>query len=185
MTLKLGVLVLSLTAVVHAQEKSGPKQAPAPPSAPKMTAEGRKFVEGWLGTWTSTDTTYTMGDQKMQGSLKMTCESVSSGWGALCKGVLSGPGMPPSQATFLMGWDIATGQAHMFEIGDTAEVHDHSGRWIDDKSVSLVRQGKALDGKMEKDACTATWVTPRELKFDCTGTQGAATVWTLTTTSRK
>jgi hypothetical protein len=26
----------------------------------------------------------TMGDQKMQGSLKMSCESVSSGWGTLC-----------------------------------------------------------------------------------------------------
>jgi hypothetical protein len=105
--------------------------------------------------------------------------------GALCKGVLSGPGMPPSQSTFLMGWDVATGQAHMFEIADTAEVHDHSGQWLDDKRVSLVREGKALDGKIEKDACTATWVTASELKLDCTGTQGGATVWTFTSTSRK
>jgi hypothetical protein len=185
MTRKLGLVVLALTTVVSAQEKGTPKPAPAPPAPPKMSAEGKKFVDGWLGTWTSTDTIYTIGGQKMQGSLKMTCESVSSEWGALCKGVMSGPGMPPSQATFLMGWDVATGQAHMFEIGDTAEVHDHSGKWIDDRSVSLVRQGKTLDGKMEKDACTATWVTASELKFDCTGTQGGATVWTLTSTSRK
>ena len=80
--------------------------------------------------------------------------------------------MPPSESTFLMGWDIATGQAHMFEIADTAEVHDHSGKWIDGKSVSLVRQGKTLDGKLEKDACKATWVSPSEVKLDCTGTQG-------------
>ena len=183
MTRKLALLVLTLAASVHAQDKSGAK--PAPPPAPKMTAEGKKFVEGWLGTWTSTDTTYTMGDQKMQGSLKMTCESVSSGWGALCKGAMSGPGMPPSESTFLMGWDIATGQAHMFEIADTAEVHDHSGKWINDKSVSLVRQGKTLDGKMEKDDCTATWVSARELKLDCTGSQAGATVWTFTATSKK
>ena len=185
MTGKLVVIALALTAVVSAQEKGSPKQAPAPPPAPKMSAEGKKFVDGWLGSWNSTDTTYTIGGQKMQGSLKMTCESVSSGWGALCKGVMSGAGMPPSQATFLMGWDVATGEAHMFEIGDTAEVHDHSGKWIDGKSVSLVRQGKTLDGKMEKDACTATWVTASELKLDCTGTQGGATVWTFTSTSRK
>ena len=107
------------------------------------------------------------------------CESVSSGWWALCKASISGPGMPPSESTFLMGWDIATGQAHMFELADTAEVHDHSGKWIDGKSVSLVRQGKTLDGKMEKDACTATWVTASELKFDCTGSQAGATVWTF------
>ena len=50
---------------------------------------------------------------------------------------------------------------------------------------SLVRQGKVLDGKMEKDACTATWVSASELKLDCTGTQAGATVWTFTSTSRK
>jgi len=183
MTGKVALLVLTLAASVHAQDKGSAK--PAPPPAPKMTAEGKKFVEGWLGTWTSTDTTYTMGGQKMQGSLKMTCESVSSGWGALCKGAMSGPGMPPSESTFLMGWDIATGQAHMFELADTAEVHDHSGKWINDKSVSLVRQGKTLDGKMEKDDCTATWVSARELKLDCTGSQAGATVWTFTATSKK
>ena len=49
--------------------------------------------------------------------------------------------------------------ALMFEVADTAEVHDHSGKWTSDKSISLVRQGKTLDGKLEKDACTATWVS--------------------------
>jgi len=185
MARKLTLLILTLAASVHAQEKGGAKPASEPPPAPKMTAEGKKFVEGWLGTWTSSDTTYTMGAQKMQGSLKMTCESVSSGWGTLCKGVLNAAGMPPSELTFLMGWDIATGQAHMFELADTAEVHDHSGKWINDKSVSLVRQGRSLDGKMEKDDCTATWVSARELKLDCTGSQAGATVWTFTTTCRK
>jgi hypothetical protein len=185
MTRKLGVLVLTLAASVHAQDKGAAKPASAPPPAPKMTAEGRKFVEGWVGTWTSTDTTYAMGDQKMQGTLKMTCESVSSGWGTLCRAVMTSGGMPPSESTFLMGWDVATGQAHMFEIADTAEVHDHAGKWIDGRSVSLVRQGKTLDGKMEKDACTATWTSPGEVKLDCTGTQGGTTVWTFTSTCKK
>jgi hypothetical protein len=84
-----------------------------------------------------------------------------------------------------MGWDIATGQAHMFEISDTGEVHDHSGRWINAKSVSLVRTGKSLAGKIEKDSCTTTWVSANELKFDCTGSQAGATVWTFNSTSKK
>jgi hypothetical protein len=150
-----------------------------------MSAEGRKFIDGWLGSWTSADTVYTVGDQKMPGSLKMSCESVSAGWGALCKATLNAAGMPPSEGTFLMGWDLATGQAHMFEIADTGEVHDHSGKWTSPKSISLVRQGKTLDGKLEKDACTATWVSAGELKFDCVGTQGGAKVWTFTSTSKK
>ena len=185
MTRKLTFLVLAFAASLHAQDKSAAKPMAAPPPAPKMTAEGKKFVEGWRGTWTSTDTVYTMGDQKMPGSLKMSCESVSAGWGTLCKGVMSAGGMPPSEGTFMMGWDIATGEAHMFELGDNAEVHDHSGKWTNDKSVSLVRQGKTPDGKMEKDACTATWVTANELKFDCVGTQAGATVWTFTSTSKR
>jgi hypothetical protein len=182
MTRRFGLLVLTLAASAFAQDKSPAKPAPAPP---QLTAEGKKFLQGWLGTWTSNDTVYTVGGQKMQGSLKMNCESVSSGWGALCKGTMTMSGMPPSEATFLMAWDIASGQAHMFEVGDTAEVHDHSGKWIDDKSVSLVRVGKALDGKMEKDSCTATWVSASEMKFDCVGTQAGKSVWTFTSTSKK
>jgi hypothetical protein len=152
---------------------------------PKMSAEGRKFLDGWVGNWASNDTVLTMGTQKMPGSLKMACQSVSAGWGTLCKGTFSTPGMPISEATFLMAWDLATAEAHMFEVTDMAEVHDHSGKWTDAKSVSLVRQGKTLEGKMEKDSCTATWVSASELKFDCTGTQAGATVWTFTSTNKK
>jgi hypothetical protein len=179
------LLALTLAAGAQAQDKAPAKTAPAPPPPPKLSAEGRKFIDGWIGSWTSNDTVFAMGDQKMKGSLKMSCESVSSGWGALCKGTFAAAGAPPSESTFLMAWDLATGQGHMFEVADTAEVHDHSGKWTSDKSISLVRQGKTLDGKLEKDACTATWVSAGELKFDCTGTQAGATVWTFTSTSRK
>jgi hypothetical protein len=43
----------------------------------------------------------------------------------------------------------------------------------------------SLDGKVEKGACTGTWVTASELKFDCVGTQAGATVWTFTSTSKR
>lgn len=185
MTRRLTLLALTLAASTYAQDKGSAKPEPAAPQPPKMSAEGRKFVDGWLGTWTSNDVVYAMGDQKMKGSLKMTCESVSSGWGALCKATFTTPPNPPSEGTFMMGWDIATGQGHMFELADSGEVHDHAGRWTNAKSISLVRSGKALDGKIEKDACTATWVSASELKFDCTGTQAGATVWTFTSTSKK
>jgi len=180
----LTLLALALAATGFAQDKGPAKPAP-PPAPPKLSAEGKRFVDAWLGSWTSDDTLFAMGAQKMKGSLKMSCESVSSGWGALCKGTFNVSGMPPSESTFLMAWDLATGMGHMFEVADTAEVHDHSGKWTSDKSISLVRSGKTLDGKLEKDSCTATWVSPGELKFDCVGTQAGATVWTFTSTSKK
>jgi hypothetical protein len=175
MTWKLAVLALAAATTVAAQENMAPQQ----------TAEGKRFVEGFLGTWTATDVSLSAGGNTMTGTMKIQCEAVSSGWGTLCRSTTNLAGMPPSEATYLMAWDIATGEAHMFEVSDSAEVHDHSGKWIDGKSVSLVREGKARDGKEEKDDCTATWLSARELKFDCTGTQAGTKVWTFTATSKK
>src|SRR5262245_2361967 len=134
------VLALMLAPAAYSQDAKSAAAAPPTPTM-KMSAEGRKFLDGWVGNWNSSDTLLTMGTQKMPGSLKMACQSVSAGWGTLCKGTFNTPGMPPSEATFLMAWDLATAEAHMFEVADTGEVHDHSGNWINAKSVSLVRQG--------------------------------------------
>ena len=147
--------------------------------------EGKKYLEGWIGNWTAKDATFTMGDQKMVGSLKNKCEKVSNGWGVVCKATFAFKGMPPMTNTFMMGWDLGTAEAHMFEVSDAGEVHNHSGKWTDDKSISLVHQGKTWEGKDEKDACTATWNSPKELKLDCTGTQGGATTWTFTSLNKK
>jgi hypothetical protein len=181
------VTLFAAAGAAEAQEKKAapPAAAAAAPAPPKMSDEGRKFLDAWLGTWTSKDATLTAGDQKMTGNLKVACEKVSNGWGSLCKATFAFKGMPPMTNTFLMGWNLGTGEAHMFEVSDAGEVHDHSGKWTDDKSVSLVHVGKTPDGKEEKDACTATWNAPKELKFDCTGSQGGATVWTFTSTAKK
>jgi hypothetical protein len=91
-----GLVVVSAFAfapLLHAQAKER-GQARAPPAPPKMSAEGKKFLDGWVGIWVSNDTVYTAGGQRMQGSLKMICESVSSGWGTLCKPTMSGAGRP-------------------------------------------------------------------------------------------
>jgi hypothetical protein len=66
MTRTVSLLVLTLAASVHAQDSA----KSTPPPALQMTAEGKKFVEGWHGAWTSTDTTYTMGDQKSKSKPK-------------------------------------------------------------------------------------------------------------------
>jgi hypothetical protein len=179
-----GIVVMFAAGAAYAQAKAEP--AAAPPAAPKMSPEGQKFIDGWVGNWTSKDATFTpAGAEAMKGTLKVNCEKVSGGWGSLCKAKFMFKGMPPMNNTFLLGWNLGTGEATMFEVSDAGEVHQHTGKWNDDKSVSLVHQGKTPAGPEEKDACTASWPSPRELKFDCTGTQGATTVWTFTSTARK
>lgn len=181
-----GLVVVFAAGSALAQEKKAaePPAAAGPPVA-KMSPEGRKYIDGWLGKWSSSDATLTAGDQKMTGGLKVDCEKVSSGWGTLCRATFSFKGMPPMTNTFLMGWDLGTQEAHMFEVSDAGEVHNHAGKWTDDKSVSLVHQGKTFEGKDEKDACTATWASAKEMKLECVGTQGAATMWTFSANSKK
>lgn len=181
-TLAALLIVVGTGALAHAQAKDAKA---APPPAPTMSAEGKRFLAGWLGQWTAGNFAMTMGTEKMQGSLKMGCESVSAGWGTLCRGTLESPGAPPQAATLLFGWDIATGMGHMFEVMSSAEVHDHSGKWTDDKAITLAHQGKTLEGRMEKDSCTVTWRSASEIEFACTGTQAGATAWTMSMTLKK
>ena len=179
-----GIVVMLVAGAAYAQDKD--KAAAAGPPAPKMSAEGQKFIDAWLGNWTSKDATFTpAGAEAMKGTLTVKCEKVSAGWGTLCKAKFMFKGMPPMTNTFLMGYNLGTGEATMFEVSDAGEVHNHTGKWQDDKTVSLVHQGKTPDGKDEKDACTASFPSPKELKFDCTGTQGATTAWTFTSTAKK
>jgi hypothetical protein len=182
-TLGVLALVLGVGAASSAQDKVA--QPAAAPPALAMTAEGKRFLGGWLGQWTASDATVTLGAQKMPMTLKMNCESVSAGWGTLCSVTFDIKGLPPSAATFLLGWDVATGQGHMFEVVDTGEVHSYSGKWTSDKAIALVHQGKNPEGKPEKDACAVTWASARQLALDCSGTQAGATAWTLKATSRK
>ena len=122
----------------------------------------------------------------MSRTVKMTCEKVSGGWGALCRGTGEFKGMPKQEMTFLYAWDMATGEAHMFEVASTGEVHNHVGKLLDGgKGVSLIHEGKNLEGKVEKDDCTMTWPSPKEKKIACAGTQAGATVWTFGASCKK
>jgi hypothetical protein len=163
-----------------------PAKKDAPPAPPVLPAEGKKWVEGFLGNWKAADAVLTMGDKSMKGKLTMKCDKTSNGWGTLCTGKGDmGKEMPPMNVTFLYGWNIGENEATMFEVTDAAEVHFHHGKWIDDKSATVTHEGKTAEGKMEKDAVTYTWSSPKEFVFKAEGTSGGQTVWTFTATMKK
>ena len=167
-------------------EKKDGAAAAAMPAMPTMPPEGKKWIEGWLGNWKSADTTMTMGDKTMKGKMDMKCEKVSDGWGTLCRGKVDmGKEMPAQQLAVLFGWNIGEGMATMFEVTNMAEVHNHTGKWTDDKTITVTHEGKTAEGKVEKDAFTATWNSPKELAIKAEGTSGGATVWTMTATAKK
>lgn len=188
------VSVVSFTAL--AQGKAAPpmpaKDAKAMPAAaapmpmPQLPAEGKKWIEGMLGNWKSTDVTMTMGDQTMKMKMDMKCEKASGGWATLCRGKSEATKeMPSQEITFLMGWNIGEGVATMFEMTNMGEVHHHTGKWTDDKSITVTHTGKTWEGKEEKDALTYTWNSPKELMMKAEGTTGATVNWTFTAMMKK
>ena len=168
------VSVVSFTA--FAQPKAAPAAAkPAEMPIPQLPAEGKKWLEGHLGNRKASDAVLTMGGQSMKGKMEIKCEKTSSGWAVVCRG----------KVTFLMGWNIGDGTATMFEVSNMGETHNHTGKWLDDKSIALAHQGKTWEGKEEKDVVTFTWNSPKEMVIKAEGTAGTATTWTMSATAKK
>jgi hypothetical protein len=152
-----------------------------------MTEPGRRFIDAWLGRWSASDAALTVGGQTMRGSSEMSCESVASGWGALCTRRAAIACLPPWTAVFLVGWNIATGEGHLFEVSEAADVNDLSGAWSADGTITLARDGKSLEGRQERIACRLAWPSAATSTVACTSTQSGATAWTFsyTTTRQK
>jgi hypothetical protein len=193
MGLTLAITLLSISAI--AQEKGAPAApakaaAPAaapmePPPPPTLPPEGKKWVESMQGKWKVNDMTMAMGDQKITGKMTLNCEKASGGWGTICKAKMESKGMPAQEMSMLIGWDIAEATAHMFEVANTGEVHDHSGKWADPQTITLVRKGKNVQGKDETDSITFKWSSPKEVSVTGSGTSGGATLWSFTSTAKK
>ena len=173
------------SAAVAQDEAAGPAAKPAGMQPPALSPEGKKWVESMLGKWKVNDMAMTMGDHKIAGKMTITCEKAAGGWSSLCKAKMEAKGMPPQEMSMMLGWDMAEATGHMFEVANTGEVHDHSGKWIDPQTITLVRKGKNMQGKEETDSITFKWVSPKEVAVTGSGTSGGATLWSFTSTAKK
>lgn len=168
-----------------AKEKASPPGAAAMP-APTMTPEGKKFLEMVVGNWSFKDGVMKMGDQEMKGLFTLKCEKAVMGWAVECKGTQDmGKSMPKIEGLYVMAWDVVTNEGHMLEVESMGNVHDHVGKWADDKNITLTRNGKNLEGKEESDAVTLTFTSPREMMFKAEGKSGTTTNWTFMGTGKK
>jgi hypothetical protein len=168
-----------------ADAKAGAK-ADAPPAMPVLPPEGKRWVESPLGKWKSNDMQLTLGGgAAMAGKITMNCDKAAGGWAATCHGKFEVKGMPAQEAIFTMGWAIGEGQAHMHEMTNYGDVHDHKGKWTDDKTITVVQVGKNAEGKEETDNLTFVFNSPRELVMKGEGTVGGAQQWTINATLKK
>ncbi len=161
-----------------------PAQAQAQEPTPKLPAEGKRWVEGFRGNWTGR-AKLTAGERELSGTMRMTCVKSSAGWATICKGSFTAPGARPEEDTYLMGWDVGTKQAHMYEVTSAADVHDHVGAWSDDRSITVTHHGKTADGQDEEAAITFKWISAKQLDAEGAGKVAGKSAWTMSATFKK
>lgn len=186
--LAVSALVISTLGVAQTSPKAPPaatKEKMAMPPPPTMTAEGKKFLEAMVGNWVFNDVVMKMGDHEMKGTFTLKCEKAALGWITECRGVQEMKGEPKVEAIYLMTWDVVTGEGHMLEADSMGSVHNHAGKWTDDKTITMVHTGKNLEGKEETDTITFTYVSPREMTMKADGKSGTTTNWTVTASGKK
>jgi hypothetical protein len=178
------IAAVALCAAHAAPAKDQTGSAAAPTQPPKLPPEGARWVNTFVGHFHSSDVVFTQGDKTMKGSMDLRCTHAAAGWAATCTGLMSfGKGAKNSLA-LLYGWDVAAGSAHMFEVNSNGEVHDHAGKWTDDKTITVVHQGKTADGKAEEDGLTFAWQGKKVLVTGKGSADGAQT-WSFSGTFSK
>jgi hypothetical protein len=180
--------MFAISSPAFAQAPAPAAEAPAmttPPAPPKMSPDGRKLIDGMLGNWTVKDASFVMGSQEIKGRLTMKCEKAVNGWATVCKSKADFGKALKFDGLYTFAWDIASGEGHMLEVEDSPTVHDHAGKWSNDKTIVLVRTGKNMEGKIETDTVTLTWGSPKEITFAATGKSGGVTNWTFHANMKK
>lgn len=156
-----------------------------PPPAPVMPPEGKRWVDGWLGSWKSNDVALKMGDQELKGKMTMKCDKAAGGWAAVCNGKMEAGKDMKQEVVFVMGWSLGEGHATMGEVTSVGEVHHHTGKWTDEKTITVVHSGKNPEGKDEKDEATFTWDNPKQVTLKAVGTSGGQTLWSMSAVVKK
>lgn len=187
--LAVSAVLLSTLGFAQTSPKAAPaamKDKMAMPPPPTMTPEGKKFLESMVGHWAFNDLVMKMGDHEMKGTFTFKCEKAAMGWVTECKGVQDmGKAQPKVEGIYLLTWDVVTGEGHMLEADSMGTVHNHAGKWSDDKTISLVHNGKNLEGKDETDTITFTYVSPKEMTMKADGKSGATINWSMSATGKK
>ena len=75
-----------------------------------------------------------MGVQKMKEKVTRRCDKAVNGWATVCKAKMDFGKALKAEGLYTFAWDITTGEGHMLEVEDSPTVHDHAGKWRDDKT---------------------------------------------------
>ena len=126
------VWLLMLAAPVIAQKQDGRQKPPAMASSPEV----QNTVDAITGTWSGQMTAHVAGSAVESFDWTMNCKPIALGSGALCtnSGKASIGFMSES---CLLAFDPEGKAVHYMCVTSMGEVHDHKGKWKDEKTIEF------------------------------------------------
>jgi hypothetical protein len=161
MALKLfpALILLVVSALGQKQDMPGkPPHASPPP-------EVAKTVEAINGTWLGKMTAKVAAFPPEEFDWTMSCRVVASGAGAACTN--AGKASIGSMAeSCLLAYDPEGKAVHYMCVTSMGEVHDHKGKWIDDKTIEFEPLRAGMMGQLVTE--TNRWYFPDATTIDKT-----------------
>jgi hypothetical protein len=135
----------------------------AQPTQPSPPAEVRKTAEALVGEWTGEMTAVVPGAPPETFQWPMSCRAVALGRGSSC--TMEGKASIGALAqSCLLAYAADARVVHLMCVTSMGEVHDHKGRWTDEKTIEF----EPLQGEFIGQAMTETirWRFPEASSFE-------------------
>jgi hypothetical protein len=149
------------------KEEAG--EAAKKPMAIGAMPEVKKIVDALSGKW-ATDAEMTMpGAKPEKAKLSMECKKIALGAGVSCS-MEGKTSMGPMAETCMIAHDPEGSGVHMMCVTSMGEVHDHKGKWKDDKTLEFEPLKATMEGKPITETVVMTMADAKTVSMTSTTT---------------
>jgi len=159
------------TSIALADDKKGEKkgEAAAKPPALHEMPDVKKVVDAFAGKW-AMDAELTMpGAKPEKTKVTMECKKIAMGAGVSC--AMEGKSsMGPMAQTCMIAHDPEGSGVHLMCVTSMGEVHDHKGKWKDDKTLEFEPYKGTMMGKPATETVTMAMADAKTMTMTSTTT---------------
>ena len=147
-------LILALTCV---------SQTPPTPNQAEPPLQVKQTVDAVAGRWVGSMIAVLPGPASDQFPWEMTCKTVALGSGVACSmtGIAS---IGPIEEACLLAYDPEGKAIHFMCVTSMREVHDHKGRWTNDREIQFEPYKTSMGGQPVTEDVTFTFPNPDHIK---------------------
>lgn len=118
-------------------------------------------LETLVGVWSAAGTLSTAG-RNFALTGRSTITSAAAGWGVLILNRFDIELLGPYEEVAVLGYDQDERAFHFFALTNTAAAYDHTGGWLNERTLGFVHQGRQGQ-KSYLERITAELLAPDEL----------------------